>query len=204
MLKASILWGLIMKKNLHRLLIIVVLSIGGWIGWQEWGRIAVLTVLARHGVGAAQYDLGRAYMLGEGVSKNTAIGIFWYQQAADRGDVVAQFNLGSVYWTGEYADPDWKMAVQWFRESAKGGYAPAMMALGMYREMVGRSNPGQRQMAYAWYNLAAMHGNSEALQRRDTIAKQMQLKDQQTMLVLTADKRADTIIALEHRFFPDS
>jgi len=46
---------------------------------------------------AAQFQLGLAYQLGQGVDQDTSEAIRWYRMAANNGDPSAQNNLGYLY-----------------------------------------------------------------------------------------------------------
>jgi TPR repeat protein len=62
--------------------------------------IADLKVKAESGDAKAQFQLGRDYVLGDGVPQDFAQASLWYRRAADQGFAEAQSSLGSAYRLG--------------------------------------------------------------------------------------------------------
>ncbi len=90
--------------------------------------------LAEQGTPIAQYNLGRLYAGGEGVTQDYAEALHWLRLSADRGYASAQYNLGLMYGTGEGVPQDYEEALRWYRLAAEQGYAPAQNNLGfMYK-----------------------------------------------------------------------
>jgi TPR repeat protein len=58
------------------------------------------------------------YATGQGVAKNYAMAVKYYQLAADQGDTAAQFMLGLMYATGQGVAKNDAMAVpsQWSKK----------------------------------------------------------------------------------------
>ena len=76
---------------------------------------ADLLVLAEGGNSMAQRTLGERFAMGiEGVIKDTNQAIFWWQQAADKGDAAAQYYLGQMYRQGVVVMQGWVQAHMWF------------------------------------------------------------------------------------------
>ena len=69
-------------------------------------RLADLTKRAERGEAKAQLSLGTIYYNGEGVTKDVAKAVDWYQKAAEQGNADAQSNLGSMYDEGEGVPKD--------------------------------------------------------------------------------------------------
>ena len=67
---------------------------------------------------AAQYDLGQAYSLGDGVAKDTAEAAHWWQKAAEQGVAKAQYNLGLAYHSGTGVTKDDVEAYFWINIAA--------------------------------------------------------------------------------------
>ena len=86
---------------------------------------------AEAGNAEAQYELGRAYEMGEGVSEDDAEAVRWYRMAAEQGEALAQFNLGLMYANGRGVLKDEAEAVRWFRLAAEQGLALAQFNLGL-------------------------------------------------------------------------
>ena len=71
------------------------------------------------GYAAAQYNLGQAYNLGNGVEKDTAEAARWWQKAAEQGLAKAQYNLGLAYHDGIGVQKDNLEAYFWIAIAAK-------------------------------------------------------------------------------------
>ena len=58
---------------------------------------ATLIKQAQSGDAKAQYELGRDYDSGQGITKDEAEAARWYRKAADQGLAIAQYDLGVEY-----------------------------------------------------------------------------------------------------------
>jgi TPR repeat protein len=100
---------------------------------------------ARSGLPAAQYRLGRCYLLGLGVPSSPDAALTWLTSAAEGGDHEAQALLASLAMQGisgadagfleavsRYAGrpPDYREALKWGTLAAEGGLADAQAVLG--------------------------------------------------------------------------
>jgi uncharacterized protein len=61
----------------------------------------------------AQYHLGRMYLDGQGVGKNTKQGLRWLSLAADKGQYQAQAVLGALLFTGQSVPRDGARGLMW-------------------------------------------------------------------------------------------
>ncbi len=130
----------------------------------KWYRKA-----ADQGKADAQYQLGVMYHKGQGVPQNYSEAIKWYRKAADQGNADAQYTLGALYY---YRKGNYSEAIKWARKAAAQGIDSAQYLLGvMYYD--GKGVPQHYVRAYAWFNLAAAQGHSEADMVRDRILKSM-------------------------------
>ncbi|WP_043892741.1 tetratricopeptide repeat protein [Providencia sneebia] len=77
----------------------------------------------------AQYNIGTIYDVGEGIPKDTAKAIGWYQKAAEQGHAKAQYMLGIMYESGDCLPYDAAKAVEWFKKAAKNGDQDALFHL---------------------------------------------------------------------------
>jgi uncharacterized protein len=74
----------------------------------------------------AQYHLGRLYLDGQGVAKDTKLGIRWLSVAADKGQYQAQAVLGALLFTGQSVPRDAARGLMWLmlaRDAATPGEA---------------------------------------------------------------------------------
>jgi TPR repeat protein len=65
--------------------------------------------------------IGRIYRDGDGVSRDVAEAIRWFQKAADQGYVDAMTELGGLYATGQSIPRDCAAAHRWFALAAQHG-----------------------------------------------------------------------------------
>jgi uncharacterized protein len=78
-----------------------------------------LTKAADAGYAAALLDMARAYEAGRnGVSKDKAKAVYWYEEAAERGNVPAQYFLAERYERGDGVVKDIDKAIFWMRKAA--------------------------------------------------------------------------------------
>ena len=115
---------------------------------------------ADQGHAEAQYNLGRCYEKGEGVSKDYKEAEKYYKLAADQGDVTAQFNLARCYtrlcFQGTYKD-----AAKYYKLAADQGNAAAQYKLAFWYES-GIGVDKDYKEAEKYYKLAADQGHAEA------------------------------------------
>ena len=146
-----------------------------------------LNDIAEKGKADDQISLGDRYHRGEGVSKDVAKAIYWYQKAADQGNAQAVYTLGIIYMNGLGVPKDDAKAFDWFQKSAEQGDTVAQYFLGhMYEN--GKGVPKDDAKAIYWYQKAAKEGDTEAriaLQRmqqkqRDSYSNMTYQSSQQT------------------------
>lgn len=109
----------------------------------------------------AQFDLGVAYDLGQGMRQDTAQACRWYRRAGEQGLVLGQFNTAIMYDAGRCGPRDAKAAAEWYGRAAASGYARAEYNLAqMYA--TGDGVPRNPAQAAVWYGEAARHGVTAA------------------------------------------
>lgn len=138
-------------------------------------KIASLTKRAESGDARAESDLGAIYLKGgDGVSKNAAKAIDWYQKAAAQGNADAQYALALCYaelglWNTGLSVPDCANAVPkddakadaWLQKAATQGLASAQYSLGQ-RYRLGEGVPKDAGKAFEWTKRAAVQGMPSA------------------------------------------
>ncbi len=123
----------------------------------KWVRFA-----AQQGLAQAQHDLGRFYVLGQGVRQNDVEAARWFRLAAEQEHPMAQYNLGASYYSGEGVPQDYGQAVALFRKAATAGIVMAQHNLGaMYLQSLGVQQDYQE--AAMWFLLAAEQSVEAAL-----------------------------------------
>lgn len=116
---------------------------------------------AEQGDAEAQYGLGKAFFLGEGMPQDTAQALKWYRMAADQGNSNAQFILGTMYLKGEAVPQNDAEAAKLFRMAADQGNAFGQLGLGHAYEK-GKGVAENSAEAIKWYRMAAERGNAVA------------------------------------------
>ena len=77
----------------------------------------------------AQFHLGDMYRRGQGVDRDYAKAVEWYQKAADQKYAPAQYNLGIMYGYGHGVGQDYTEAARLYKLAADQGYAEAQVRL---------------------------------------------------------------------------
>jgi TPR repeat protein len=132
------------------------------------------TSLADQGKAEAQLYLGKMYMMGQGVLKDSDQAIKWLKQSAGQANADAQFFLGSIYLLPQKDVPE---GMRWMRLAAEQGNKDAQYLLGKaymqgLKEVA--RDPIQAEM---WLRLAAK-GNLEFYQNQLRAAEQQMTPDQ--------------------------
>ncbi len=124
-----------------------------------------LEVLANLGDVDSQYQLGRRYLMGEGVEKDPKKAGYWFEMAARNGHILSQRVLATMYFSGTGVRKAPAHALRWFREAAKNGDPVAQIAVAdMYYRGVGLRRPDLKQ-AWRWMMAAAKNGDPMAQYR---------------------------------------
>jgi|EP01044_Picomonas_judraskeda_P002162 TPR repeat protein len=84
---------------------------------------------AQAGSAAAQFDIAKRYLDGNGVVSDDAEAVRWLRRAATQGHVGAQHRLALCLAEGRGAPRDTSDAVQWLRRAANKGHAPSAAEL---------------------------------------------------------------------------
>jgi TPR repeat protein len=124
-------------------------------------ELAALTKKAEAADASAQYNLGAVYFHGEGVPKDAAKAVEWWQKAAAQGHASAQYNLGAVYSSGEGVPKDAAKAVEWLQKAAVQGDVDAQSSLGA-KYSRGDGVPRDAAKAVEWWQKAAVQGDVRA------------------------------------------
>jgi TPR repeat protein len=80
---------------------------------------------ARQGNAEAQFEIGKRYENGSGVSTNAEEAVKWYKLAAEQGHTGAQLDLGKCYYLGKGVAKNDVEAIKYFRLAAGQGCAQA-------------------------------------------------------------------------------
>lgn len=116
---------------------------------------------AEQGDAKAQFELGRCYEKGLGVSTDYNAAADWYRRAADKTNAEAMAALGRCYENGLGVDLDRSEALKWYRRSADLGCWDGINGVGKFY-CIGIGVEKNYAEAAEWYRKAADAGNSEA------------------------------------------
>ncbi|QXD31251.1 tetratricopeptide repeat protein [Candidatus Pelagisphaera phototrophica] len=106
---------------------------------------------------AAQYSLGSAYMLGDGVPEDKPEGFKWFKKAAEEGSAENYWRLGICYDEGQGVAKNPEEAFKCFEKAANKGHLSSQVRIGLsYIEGKGVEQDGQK--GYAWLFVAAANG----------------------------------------------
>jgi TPR repeat protein len=118
--------------------------------------------LAETGNAEAQFQFGRLYLKGEGVTTDYSEAAKWFRKSVDQGNAGAENGMGVLYTSGFGVPKDPQVAQSWFRKSAEKGFALAQLNMGrLYQD--GRGVQKDLAEASRWYQKAADQGDQVAL-----------------------------------------
>ena len=104
-----------------------------------------------------QFQLGLAYLNGDGVPQSDEYAYIWFLKAAEQGYAIAEYSVGECLARGAGTERDPKAAAAWFERAANKGIAPAQLSLGnCYRDGFGVVK--DFEAAVNWYRAAADAG----------------------------------------------
>jgi hypothetical protein len=119
--------------------------------------------LAGQGDADAQWQLGVLYHDGEGVPKDDAVAVQWFERAAEQGYVRAQSTLGAYYWAGRGVPQDYSKAYFWSQLALAQGDENSKSRLeGLSAQMTQAQVAGARQQAEAWLRAHNQAANSKS------------------------------------------
>jgi TPR repeat protein len=123
------------------------------------------SALAEQGDARAQQALAWMYYEGQGRKKDFEKAAYWYDKAAEQGNVTAQINAG-LYYHGNGKEHDLSKAFELWQQAAQQGVVEAQRNLGL---MYGKGQGVKRNdvQAYVWLNAAAEQNDTVAAKSRD-------------------------------------
>jgi hypothetical protein len=113
-------------------------------------------------------EIGRLYMLGQGVVQDYAEALYWYQMAGEHGDDEAQASIGYLYYYGWGVNRNYTEAMRWFRMAADQGNASAQVGIGL---MTAHGDGAIKDCVTAkqWFDKAVATQNEAAPRARDNL-----------------------------------
>src|SRR3984885_6409326 len=123
---------------------------------------AELRQLADRGNPDAEWQLGVLYHDGDGVPKDDALAVQWFERAAEQGYVRAQSTLGAYYWAGRGVPQDFSKAYFWSQLALAQGDENSKSRLeGLSAQMTQAQVAAARQQAEAWLHAHNQTANSK-------------------------------------------
>ncbi len=137
--------------------------------YQEGDQGGVIRFLMQRGYEgnvAAQFNLGVINFLRDDKNIGATETQFWFEEAAEEGDLIAQMNLGVLEVNAGLVGQDRERldkGEKWLRRAAESGFRPAQVNLGglLAIEILEASQPGEGR---SWLELASSGGDSRAKQ----------------------------------------
>ena len=102
------------------------------------------------------------YERGEGVDKDLARAVHWYEKAAEQGQMRAQLNVARAFHTGKGVEQDFVRAMQWYTKAAEQGDACAQCNIGILYKYGCNGVEQDLARATQCFTQAAEGGNSSA------------------------------------------
>jgi TPR repeat protein len=121
---------------------------------QYTAALTEFTAIAAQGNADAQLIVGKMYMIGQGVEKDSDQAMKWFRSAASQGNVDAQFFLGAMYLLPQR---DVEEGLKWLRLAAAREMQDAQFLLGM-SYLKGQNFTHDPVRADMWLRLAAAQG----------------------------------------------
>ncbi len=118
---------------------------------------ASLLALASRGDAQAQYQVAHNYGKGEGLKKNPALSVEWFEKSAKAGYAPAIYRLATMYERGTGVSKNYKRAMELYKTAAGKGNIKAMHNLAVLY-MGGHLGKGDFKNAVKWYKKAAEYG----------------------------------------------
>jgi TPR repeat protein len=103
-------------------------------------------------------DIGKQYLIGKDVGKDSDVAAQLFTQASSAGDTTAEAALGWMYYTGQGVPRDGARAIKLVDEAAAAGVADAML----YQAVIDL-DAGNPSRAAEWAHRAADKGNARAM-----------------------------------------
>lgn len=132
----------------------------------------------------AQYALGKLYLSDDSDIHHPVKGLYWLQQAADRGHEYAAYRLGKEYLTGENISKDTTRAAAYLRQAAEQANPYAQYLLGKLY-LMGEGVPKDKDAAQYWFSVAERNGHAYAEYFLDLMEQEKDLPSPNILLSTT-------------------
>ena len=155
---SQVLESITMKTGCRHLALLVLLAASTATRAAEDGD---LLAKATGGDPIAQYEIGRKFAAGDGVSKNMEEAVKWLTMSAQQGNPDAQMNLGALLASGRGVPRNSTEAAKWYGLAAGQGQAAAQLQMARMH-LAGAGVPKDDVEAAKWASLALAQGEAQA------------------------------------------
>lgn len=131
----------------------------------DWAIYCFERAIELGGNEQAEFNLGKMYYTGEGVTKNYAMAVSYLSKIAEAGNPTAQEYMGYIYEKGDTSygiNPDVNKQMYWYEKAAQNGDVNAQLKLAnAYNAGLGVKKDPKKSFDY--YYKAAEKGNQDAI-----------------------------------------
>jgi TPR repeat protein len=124
---------------------------------------------ARNGYEWAQFEVGRAFILGRGVASNLVEARYWLITSSNQGNALA------CYWLAQNCVSSDSERKTWLVRSARGWCTRAMHALA--DDLLDEDTHNSTAKAFVWLSLAARKGDKDAISALPRVSKTLSPRD---------------------------
>ncbi|MGN0866204.1 MAG: tetratricopeptide repeat protein [Oligosphaeraceae bacterium] len=142
-------------------LALVALCLMGFVSLAHGGIDTSLLNRAKMGDPEAQFQVGRAYLNGDGVQQDADEGLAWLILAMENGHVEARALLANMG-IALVKQCEYGLGIPLLRKAADQGNTEAMLWLGLCAMNGWGLNMADPELAVSWYQKAALCGNATA------------------------------------------
>lgn len=107
----------------------------------------------------SQYNMGTKYFKQNDFEKAK----YWFEKAAENGDVDSQYQLGNIHLQGMGTQKDMSKALYWYEKAALNNHSQSQHNMGMFY-MQGEVVNKDEDIAHDWFKKAAENGYGPAIQ----------------------------------------
>ena len=120
-----------------------------------------LLIESEQGLVDAQYEIALKYLKGDGIKKDEAKAVYWFEKSAEQGNTEGQFSSARLYSKGKGVNQSYSRAAYWYEKAAQQGHIEAQFRLAnIYLEGIGTEQSNLK--AFEWTSSAANNEHGQA------------------------------------------
>lgn len=125
--------------------------------------LELVRAAALRGVHQAQVLYGQMLLDGNGVERDPAAALYWFERAAQGGNLMAVNMVGRCFEQGWGVPPSASLAEMWFRKAAERGLDWGMYNLATLLTLGESGVPQDKPAAFYWLREAAERGHAKSI-----------------------------------------